>query len=190
MQTVIIVVHLMVVVALVAVVLLQRSEGGALGIGGGGNFMASRGSGNVLTRATAILAATFFATSMILTLLARETVNPGSILDANPGAVQGDPNAPPAAGGGGGGVLDLLPGRAGAPVIPPADPVPAAPNVPAAGAADAPAITPPVITLPPGGGFGIPLAPQLPGLPPAAPPADQPLFPLNPAPVNPVIPNP
>ena len=51
METVIIVIHLMVIVALIAVVLLQRSEGGALGIGGGGNFMTTRGQGNVLTRA-------------------------------------------------------------------------------------------------------------------------------------------
>ena len=59
METVIIVIHLMVIVALVAVVLMQRSEGGALGIGGGGNFMSARAQGNVLTRATAILAAAF-----------------------------------------------------------------------------------------------------------------------------------
>ena len=52
MQTVIIVIHLMVVIALVAVILLQRSEGGALGIGGGGGFMAGRGQSNARTRAT------------------------------------------------------------------------------------------------------------------------------------------
>ena len=71
MQTVLIVVHLLIVVALVVVVLLQRSEGGALGMGGGGGFMTGRGQANVLTRATAILAALFFATSLGLTLLAR-----------------------------------------------------------------------------------------------------------------------
>jgi preprotein translocase subunit SecG len=69
MQTVLIVIHIMVVLALIATVLLQRSEGGALGIGGGG-FMTGRGQANVLTRATAILAAMFFATSLGLTLLA------------------------------------------------------------------------------------------------------------------------
>jgi preprotein translocase subunit SecG len=57
MQTVLIVIHLLVVVALVGVVLLQRSEGGALGIGGGGGFMTGRGQANALSRATAILAA-------------------------------------------------------------------------------------------------------------------------------------
>lgn len=70
MQTVLIVVHLMVVTALVAVVLLQRSEGGALGIGGGGGFMTGRGQANVLTRATAILATVFFLTSLALSILA------------------------------------------------------------------------------------------------------------------------
>ena len=82
METVIIVIHLMVIVALVAVVLMQRSEGGALGIGGGGNFMSARGQANVLTRATAILAAAFFATSIILTVLSRYADRPASILDS------------------------------------------------------------------------------------------------------------
>ncbi|MGB6177163.1 MAG: preprotein translocase subunit SecG [Methylocella sp.] len=71
MQSVLIVVHLMVVVVLVVTVLLQRSEGGAIGIGGGGGFMTGRGQASALTRATAILAALFFATSMGLTILAR-----------------------------------------------------------------------------------------------------------------------
>jgi preprotein translocase subunit SecG len=71
MQSVLIVVHLMVVVVLVVTVLLQRSEGGALGVGGGGGFMTGRGQASALTRATAILAALFFATSMGLTILAR-----------------------------------------------------------------------------------------------------------------------
>src|ERR1700686_5639517 len=71
MQSVLILVHLMVVVVLVVTVLLQRSEGGALGVGGGGGFMTGRGQASALTRATAILAALFFATSMGLTILAR-----------------------------------------------------------------------------------------------------------------------
>jgi len=81
MQTILIVVHLMVVVALVAVVLLQRSEGGALGIGGGGGFMTGRGQTNALTRATAILATIFFITSLGLTLLANWGRAPTSVLD-------------------------------------------------------------------------------------------------------------
>jgi len=71
MQSVLIVIHLMIVVVLVVTVLLQRSEGGALGVGGGGGFMTGRGQASALTRATAILAALFFATSMGLTILAR-----------------------------------------------------------------------------------------------------------------------
>jgi preprotein translocase subunit SecG len=81
MQTVLIVIHIMVVIALVATVLLQRSEGGAfLGTGGGG-FMTGRGQANVLTRATAILAALFFATSLALTIVANVTRAPKSILE-------------------------------------------------------------------------------------------------------------
>ena len=71
MQTVLLVVHLIVAIVLIGLVMLQRSEGCALGIGGGsGNLFSSRGVGNTLTRATAILAACFFATSVALTMLA------------------------------------------------------------------------------------------------------------------------
>jgi preprotein translocase subunit SecG len=80
MQSVLIVIHLMIVVALVVTVLLQRSEGGALGVGGGGGFMTGRGQANVLTRLTAILAALFFATSLGLTVLARMNQGPETIL--------------------------------------------------------------------------------------------------------------
>jgi len=81
MQTVLIVIHLVVVIALVALVLLQRSEGGALGVGGGGGFMTGRGQANVLTRATAILATLFFLTSLGLTFLANWNRAPKSILE-------------------------------------------------------------------------------------------------------------
>jgi preprotein translocase subunit SecG len=84
MQAVLIVIHLMVVIALVGVVLLQRSEGGALGIGGGNGFMTGRGQANVLTRATAILAAIFFATSLALSVWANWTRGPKSILPTTP----------------------------------------------------------------------------------------------------------
>jgi len=112
METVVIVIHLMVVLALVLVVLLQRSEGGALGIGGGGGgggLMSSRGTANILTRATAILAVAFFATSLALSLIAKNTERPGSILDAVPAATDGvtAPVEAPA-GGGTGGILDSL----------------------------------------------------------------------------------
>ena len=81
MQTVIIVIHLMIVLAMIGLVLLQRSEGGGLGMGGGGGFMTSRGTANVLTRTTAILAGVFFATSLVLSILAGIDRKPRSILD-------------------------------------------------------------------------------------------------------------
>ena len=80
MQHVIIVIHLMLVLALIGVVLLQRSEGGGLGIGSTGGFMTSRGTANVLTRATAILAGLFFVTSLLLSILAGVNRKPTSIL--------------------------------------------------------------------------------------------------------------
>ncbi len=85
MIQIVLVIHLLIALALVASVLLQRSEGGALGIGGGGGgggFMSGRGSANLLTRTTAILAAVFFATSLTLAILASGSREGGSIMDA------------------------------------------------------------------------------------------------------------
>jgi preprotein translocase subunit SecG len=84
MQTVLIVIHLLIVIALVGVVLLQRSEGGALGIGGGGGFMTGRGQANALSRATAILGALFFATSLVMSIIAGWSRAPRSIVDPAP----------------------------------------------------------------------------------------------------------
>lgn len=97
METVVIVIHLILAIALVATVLLQQSEGGALGIGGNpmGNFMTGRGATNLLTRVTAFLAAGFFATSIVLTVIARNTVTAPSILDSAPAETEPAP-APPA----------------------------------------------------------------------------------------------
>jgi preprotein translocase subunit SecG len=92
MQTVLIVIHLMIVLALVGVVLLQRSEGGGLGMGGGSGFMSARGAANALTRTTAILAACFFATSLLLSILARYSEKPTDILDRVPSVTQNDGN--------------------------------------------------------------------------------------------------
>jgi len=80
MQPVLIVIHLLIVIALVGVVLIQRSEGGGLGIGGGSGFMTARGTRNALTRLTAILAGCFFLTSVILTVL-QATSDPTSSPD-------------------------------------------------------------------------------------------------------------
>jgi preprotein translocase subunit SecG len=72
--TVILVIHTLVAMAMIGVILLQRSEGGALGIGGGsGSFLSARSAGNVLTRTTTILVVIFFLTSMALTVLGRHT---------------------------------------------------------------------------------------------------------------------
>src|SRR5476651_2830980 len=102
MQHVIIVIHLMLVLALIGVVLLQRSEGGGLGIGGGGGggggFMSSRGTANVLTRATAILAGLFFVTSLVLSILAGFNRAPSSILQGGQSAPAGS-GAPAPLGG-------------------------------------------------------------------------------------------
>ena len=108
MQTVLIVIHLMIVVALVAVVLLQRSEGGALGVGGGGGFMTGRGQANVLTRATAILAALFFLTSLTLTVMAGFGRGQRSILDSTEPSGRVDSSQPAPLPKGQGSVLDQI----------------------------------------------------------------------------------
>jgi preprotein translocase subunit SecG len=130
MTTVLLIIHLMIALALVGVVLLQRSEGGALGIGGGGGgFMTGRGAANFLTRVTAGLAAAFFVTSLGLTLLVTRPAGTRSIFDApapaaapaksgpadkaQPAAPAGPPAAPS------GGVLEKL-----------APPTPTGPQVP------------------------------------------------------------
>jgi preprotein translocase subunit SecG len=110
MQTVAIVIHLMIVATLIATVLLQKSEGGGLGVGGGAGFMSSRGTANLLTRTTAVLAVGFFLTSLILSWLASYDRKPSSIIGNVP-ASQSQPAAPgmPAPPlSQGGGLLDSL----------------------------------------------------------------------------------
>jgi preprotein translocase subunit SecG len=98
MQTVLLVLHLLIALALIGVVLLQRSEGGALGIGGGGggagSLFSARGVGNTLTRTTAILAVIFFLTSIGLTLISTHTG--GGSLFAPTGSGTELPQLPPA----------------------------------------------------------------------------------------------
>ena len=108
MQTVVIVIHLMIVLVMIGAVLLQKSEGGGLGMGGGAGFMSSRGTANLLTRTTAILAAGFFATSLLMSWLASLDRKPTSIIGAQP-ASQSQPagGATPVAPSSGG-VLDTL----------------------------------------------------------------------------------
>ncbi|MHA1537139.1 MAG: preprotein translocase subunit SecG [Alphaproteobacteria bacterium] len=80
MQAILLVVHLLIALIMIGLILLQRSEGGALGIGGGGGggggFMTGRGTANFLTRATAVLAGLFFLTSMGLTLVGSKRTGP------------------------------------------------------------------------------------------------------------------
>ncbi|MBJ6986304.1 MULTISPECIES: preprotein translocase subunit SecG [unclassified Devosia] len=84
MANVLLVAYLLIVLALIVVILIQRSEGGALGIGGsnsGGGLVSARGSANLLTRTTAILATLFFVSAIGLTILAELDRGTSSILD-------------------------------------------------------------------------------------------------------------
>lgn len=104
------VVHLLIALALIGAVLLQKSEGGALGMGGGGmsGFMTGRSTANLLTRTTAILGALFFATSILLVVLSQTPRAPSSFIDR-------------------GGPTPLSPTNPTAPASPPAPAEPSAP---------------------------------------------------------------
>lgn len=91
LQQILLVIHLLIALALVGVVLLQRSEGGGLGIGGGTGMMSSRGQSNLLTRATALLAAAFMGMSLLLAILASGASQPSVLVGEEP------LSAPPAA---------------------------------------------------------------------------------------------
>ena len=122
MLTVIIVIHLMLVLGLIGVVLLQKSEGGGL-VSSTSGFMTGRGTANVLTRTTALLAVGFFITSLALSWLAGLGRHPASIINTGGGSQTREaPPGSPAPLSSGGGVLDQLKSR-GAPEAPaaPAD---------------------------------------------------------------------
>ena len=99
MSTVLLIIHLFVTLALIGVVLIQRSEGGGLGIGssqGMGSFMSGRGTANLLTRTTAILAVIFMGLSLALALLNRGSSGPAhSILDTPTPVAPVTPPPPP-----------------------------------------------------------------------------------------------
>ena len=99
MIIVLLVIHVLIAIALIAVILLQKSEGGALGIGGGGmsGFMTGRSTANLLTRATAVLAALFMTTSVLLVVLHNREQAPSSIIGSGAPAapVAPHPPAPP-----------------------------------------------------------------------------------------------
>ncbi len=95
LQNVLLMIHLLLALAMIGVVLLQRSEGGALGIGGGGGgLMSSRAAASALTRVTTVLAACFFVTSMGLTWLSNQSSAPTSVLDSAPATEESAPLAP------------------------------------------------------------------------------------------------
>jgi preprotein translocase subunit SecG len=119
--TLLFVVHALIALALIGVIMLQKSEGGALGMGGGGmsGFMTGRSTANLLTRTTAILAGLFFLTSIVLVVLSSPTKVQRSIIDQGPGPALPMAPAPQAPG-------------APPPAAPVAPPTPAAPALPGA----------------------------------------------------------
>ncbi len=127
------VVHVLIALALIGVIMLQKSEGGALGMGGGGmsGFMTGRSTANLLTRTTAILFVLFLLTSTLLVMLNNYARAPRSIVDE-------------------GGPLPTSPLNPGAPVLP-AAPSPAAPLVPMAPSPAAPSPAAPAQPAPPAG---------------------------------------
>jgi preprotein translocase subunit SecG len=138
MLTVLIVIHLMIVMAMIGVVLLQRSEGGGLGIAQTGGFLSSRGTANVLTRTTAILAAGFFLMSLALSVVAGWDRKPKSILQnsAEPPTEQAPAGSQTPLGTGGKGLLEQLqkqgqqPAPSQAPSQAPTQAPPSGPQVP------------------------------------------------------------
>lgn len=176
MQTVILTIHLLLALALIGVVLLQRSEGGGLGMGGGGGVMSGRAAATALSKVTWILGGAFVVTSLALTVIAAREAGGSSVLDrlGLDAPVSAPAGTTPDLGS------DLLPpGMTGAPATPPAlapstppasEPAaaPAAPAAPAATAPEAPEAAP---------------EPAAPASPPAAE-APAPETPAAPAPAN------
>lgn len=139
MLSVVIAIHLMLVLAMIGVVLLQKSEGGGL-VSSTSGFLTGRGTANVLTRTTALLAAGFFITSLALSLLANHGRGPVSLINTGGTPAQEGPAppggpAPPTAplNSGSGGLLNQLGGNnapAGNAAAPAAPAPPSGPQVP------------------------------------------------------------
>ncbi|GAA3870324.1 preprotein translocase subunit SecG [Celeribacter arenosi] len=81
MENVILVIHLVLALCLIGIVLLQRSEGGGLGMGSGGDVMSGRGAATALGKLTWIFAIGFICTSLALTVLARRDAASSSVID-------------------------------------------------------------------------------------------------------------
>lgn len=102
MAQIVLIVHLVLAVFLIAVVLLQRSEGGALGMGGGGGggLVSSRGAATALAKVTWALAAAFIATSLTLTVIAATSSGGRSVIEGvSTGVPSADDSGAPAGGG-------------------------------------------------------------------------------------------
>jgi preprotein translocase subunit SecG len=144
MLSVVIAIHLMLVIAMIGVVLLQKSEGGGL-VSSSSGILTGRGTANVLTRATALLAAGFFATSIALSLLAAHERAPVSLIPGGTPAKEAPaPGSPPPVAplnSGNHGLLNELGGGAQNTPAPPGGPAPphAAPSTPAPPGPAAPA---------------------------------------------------
>lgn len=176
MQNVVLTVHLILAVLLIGVVLLQRSEGGGLGLGGGtgGGVMTGRQAANALTRATWLLAAGFLVTSIALTVIAARNSGTGSVLDriapadATTGTTDNTPEGLPAL------PEYAPPPGVGQPIVPPA--------ASSAPAADTPATTQPVVPAAPAAETAAPAtavpAPVTPA--PVAAPTQTPAAPVAP----------
>jgi preprotein translocase subunit SecG len=163
MHTVVLVLHLLVAIALIGFVLMQRSEGGALGIGGGGGSLISgRGAADVMVRITGGLALVFFVTSITLTMLAGGQRVHRSVVEEETDRPAWYQNLIP---------KDLFGQKDSAVVSPPAQPAPApVAAAPAAPSADSQVIPGPDESMPRAGPIDVaPLAPA-----PAAAPAAQP----------------
>ena len=135
MENVLLTIHLILALLLIGVVLLQRSEGGGLGIGGGGGTMSARGAATAMTKLTWIFAAAFIVTSISLTIIAARGRDGGSVVDTaatapatDTGTTAPAPDAPATTGGGLAGTDLTLPGaKTDAPASPPPADAPAAP---------------------------------------------------------------
>ncbi len=168
METILRVFQVFLALGLIGVVLLQRSEGGGLGIGssgGAGSFMSVRGTANFLTRVTSILAALFMATCLALAIIAKPSAGPHSIFDVPPPR--------PAS-------TNEIPAPVQTAPEPSPAPVPAVQPAPAESAAPAPVVTPvPAAPILPAPTAATPVPVPVP--PAAAPPAQAPA----PAPAKP-----
>jgi preprotein translocase subunit SecG len=132
METVVLVIHLLLALSLIGVVLMQRSEGGGLGMGGGG-ATTGRAAGTALGKVTWVLAIAFICTSLALTIIAAQSSGSGSVLDRiiDTGGASDRLDDVPADGGG---LLPPVP--SGDTLLPPGGTPPAPDTAPATGGVD------------------------------------------------------